>query len=119
MFAKNKTSEQELLLAFKQQTVLKYYLAEVVGKPAKQSDIITGYLVKDSEKSQVKVFKNQVPNSVKITTKYKAIKSSGNTALLEVQIFEGKTHQIRAHLASINLPLVGDGKYGKETINRK
>ncbi len=118
MFAK----KQEILDAFKkalgESRIKKYYAAEVFGQ-AKNSDAFTDYFVKDAQKSLVKVFSKPVLGSEKAVTKYKLIKQTGPTALLEVEISEGKTHQIRASLAYHGLPIIGDGKYGSEQINRK
>ena len=56
-----------------------------------------------------------------IITSYRLINSnlSENTSILEVQLLTGRTHQIRAHLAYIGLPIIGDGKYGINNINKK
>ena len=76
-------------------------------------------MLKDKETSTVKVFKNKVQGAEEITTSYSLIKTNGTTSLLRVKITEGKTHQIRAHLAYVGLPILGDGKYGKNEINKK
>ena len=65
------------------------------------------------------IFKNKIPKSEEITTSYSLIKTNNVTSLLEVKITEGKTHQIRAHLAYLGMPILGDGKYGKNEINKK
>ena len=75
--------------------------------------LYTAYLVKDSENSLVKIFPNEVKNSVKIETKIRTLKSNSESSLLEVEIIGGKTHQIRAHLSFLNHAIIGDGKYGK------
>ncbi|MBR2337257.1 MAG: RluA family pseudouridine synthase [Clostridia bacterium] len=119
IFSLNQYAEKELLNGFKRRTFDKYYLAEVVGTPEKPSAELTAYLVKDSEKSEVKVFDRQVEKSEKIVTSYTVLRSSGETSLLEVKLITGKTHQIRAHLAHVGHFIVGDGKYGYESVNRK
>ena len=119
IFAKNAESESELLNGFKNRTFQKKYLARVYQKPQKESMILTDYLVKDKEKGLVKIYSNKVNGSVKIQTEYKFIKDYGDdTSLLEVDLITGKTHQIRAHMAHIGHFVIGDGKYGKEKINR-
>jgi len=115
IFAKDKESEEILLDAIKKRKVQKKYLAEVVGSTDFKGEKHIAYLLKDSEKSQVKVFKNMVKGSVQIETIFKTIKNSSTTSLVEAELITGKTHQIRAHLAHIGHPLLGDGKYG---INR-
>ncbi len=119
IFAKNKESEEELLSGFKNRNFQKKYLARIYKKPQKTSDVLTAYLVKDSEKGIVKIYSEKVKDSVKIQTEYTLLKEYGDdTCLVEVDLITGKTHQIRAHLAHIGHFVIGDGKYGKEKINR-
>ena len=119
VFAKNRQVEDELISAVKNKQIQKYYLAEVYGVPTKKEEILKAFLLKDKETSTVKVFKNKVQGAEEITTSYSLIKTNGTTSLLRVKITEGKTHQIRAHLAYVGLPILGDGKYGKNEINKK
>ena len=119
IFSLNSVAEKELLYGFKHRTFDKFYLTEVVGSPKKANAELTAYLLKDSEKSEVKIFDNQVLGSEKIITSYSVLKSSGESSLLEVKLITGKTHQIRAHLAHVGHSIIGDGKYGYESINRK
>ena len=118
IFSLNADSEKELLYGFKHRTFDKYYLAEVVGTPKKASDELVAYLVKDAEKSEVRVFDSPVKGSEKIITSYTVLKSSGETSLLEVKLITGKTHQIRAHMAFYGHFIIGDGKYGDNQINK-
>lgn len=119
VFGLTNQAEVELLKGFKERTFEKYYLAEVYGDPNPKNAELTAYLKKDSDKSQVKIFANCVLGSEKIVTAYSVVKSNGETALLEVKLITGKTHQIRAHLAFIGHFIIGDGKYGIDAINRK
>ena len=119
VFSLNEIAEKELLFGFKHRTFDKYYLTEVVGTPKQSSAELTAYLLKDSIKAEVKIFDSQVKGSEKIITSYSVLKSSGEASLLEVKLITGKTHQIRAHLAHVGHPIIGDGKYGNELINRK
>ena len=112
VFAKTLSAKEKLEDAFKNHKIRKFYLTEVVGDFVADS-LFKAYLLKDSEKAEVKVFKNQVKNSVEIKTYIKTLKHSKESSVLEVEIIGGKTHQIRAHLAFLNHAIIGDGKYGK------
>ena len=116
-FSLNEQANEELLKAFKNRTVKKYYLCEVYGSFKNKSGTLTAYLLKNAKESAVKIFKKQVENSVKIITAYKTLKESGGTSLLEVELITGKTHQIRAHLAYEGHFIIGDGKYGNQKVN--
>ncbi|MBE7090229.1 MAG: RluA family pseudouridine synthase [Clostridiales bacterium] len=119
VFALNKVAEEELLLGFKNRTFTKIYRATVYGKMPKKSDILTAFLKKDSEKSEVKIFDKEVLGSVMIKTGYQVEKEDEETSVLSVTLYTGKTHQIRAHLAHVGHFIIGDGKYGDDRINKR
>lgn len=120
IFGKTKDFFEKLKKAMKNGEIEKYYLLEVVGTPNFENKNIVSFLQKDEEKSEVKIFDSPRKDSVKIETNLSVVnRSSGGTSVLIAEIHNGKTHQIRAQLAHIGYPIVGDGKYGKNTDNRK
>lgn len=119
VLAKNKPSQDALLKAFANGSVEKKYLAEVVGKTEYKNYLMKAYLLKDASKSLVKIFASQVKGSVEIKTIFTTVKSSSTSSLVEATLLTGKTHQIRASLAYLGHPIIGDGKYGKNEDNKK
>lgn len=121
LFAKNEEALNILLDKFKNREIEKHYRALVYGIPCKKEDTLTAYLFKDAKKSLVYISDVPKKSYEKIITSYKVISSNSknNTSLLDVNLHTGKTHQIRAHLAHIGYPIIGDGKYGDREINKK
>ena len=119
VFSLNENSYKELLKAFKERSIDKYYLAEVYGSFNEEKGVLTDYLIKDNKKSLVKVIKENAPNSVKIVTEYSLVEKLGETSILSVKLVTGKTHQIRAHFAFYGHFIVGDGKYGDNQVNKR
>ena len=120
IFAKNEKALEILLEKFKNHEIEKHYLALVYGIPNKKTEKINAYLFKDNKKAQVYISDTFKKGYQKIITKYTVLeKRKDNTALLDVEIETGKTHQIRAHLSHIGYPIIGDGKYGKNEINKQ
>lgn len=105
---------QKMTEYIKNRDIDKYYLAFVKGKVDKGGKI-EGYLVKDSKTNKVKVVAESSFDY--INTEYEVLASNNEYSLLKVKLITGKTHQIRAHLASINHPIIGDYKYGDRKIN--
>lgn len=115
---KSLLGSQYLSFVFKARSISKYYLALVLGVVNK-SEEIEGYLYKDEVTNKVTIKNTNIDNKGEyIKTAYKPIKTINNMTLLEVKLITGKTHQIRAHLATINHPIIGDMKYGDKSANQ-
>ena len=110
--AKNAEALRVMNEKIKNDEISKFYYCVVHGKMPKKADTLTGFLLKDSDKNQVKIFDKQVKGSKNIITKYKVVSEKNGMSLLEIELVTGRTHQIRAHMSYIGHPLLGDGKYG-------
>lgn len=117
--AKNAESLRILNQKIRDREIEKYYLCVTVGVPPKKADTITAYLEKDSASNTVKVTDRKSGTNKTIVTSYRIIRDNGSLALVEIKLGTGRTHQIRAHMAHIGCPLLGDGKYGINRINRE
>lgn len=120
--AKNAVALREMNEIIKLRLIEKCYLCAVHGKPKPASGTLQGYLRREGD-GGVKVYRENVRGSKEIVTKYKCVATvpfeGGEISLCEIELVTGRTHQIRAHMESAGWPLLGEGRYGKNAIDKK
>ena len=119
IFAKNDESENILTALIKDKKIGKRYLAATYGIPKPDSGRLTHFIVKDAEAAVVKAYTRPMKDAKQAVLDYKTIAVYGNIALLDISLITGRTHQIRVQMSAVNCPVLGDGKYGTNSINRR
>lgn len=104
--------------ALKQRTLKKEYLCIVKGCMTEPLHI-KGYLKKDERSNSVRLLKTPAEDARAVETYFTPLSDNGELTLVKADLITGKTHQIRSHLASVGHPIIGDTKYGEESVNRK
>ncbi len=97
----------------------KLYLCVVHGEPAPKQGELRGFILKEPDRAQVKVFSRPVPGGRTAVTLYRTLSVRNGLSLIECDLITGRTHQIRAQFAAAGHPLLGDGKYGQERDGRR
>lgn len=116
--AKNSEALRILNQKIKDRELKKLYLCVVHGVPTKKQALLVDYLEKNEKQNRVYISKKPSEKSKTIKTKYTVLREFKDMSLVEVELLTGRTHQIRAHMAYIGHPLVGDGKYGTNKQNK-
>lgn len=117
--AKNAESLRILNQKIKDRELSKIYLCVAHGYFDKKQATLTAYLKKDEKKNKVQIFDTPRLDAKEIKTRYKVLDEKDNLSLVRVELLTGRTHQIRAHLAHMGHPLLGDGKYGTNKLNKE
>ena len=115
MFAKNYDTLKAVNETIRNGGISKYYTALIKGKIV--NDTYIAYIIKDEKTNRVKVYKERVKDSKEIITKVINIDTIGQYSLIDIDLITGRSHQIRAHLAWLGNPIVGDPKYGEKKMN--
>ena len=119
LFAKNNEALKILEEKIKTKEIRKFYKCRVLGHLKQKTATLNDFLFKDRKKSIVYISDTKKEGYMPITTKYTVLSEDEETSFLEVELITGRTHQIRAHLAFIGHPIIGDGKYGNYEANKK
>lgn len=117
IFAKTSKGKERMRQLFTERKVNKSYLALVGKCPDPYEADLENWMLKDRSKNIVEIIKGEKPGAVKARTKYKTLGRIGKYFLVRLHPITGKSHQLRVHMALIGSPILGDVKYGGQSIH--
>lgn len=116
--SKTLKGSQRLSMLIRERKVHKFYRLFVKGSVEKE-ELLKGYLVKDELTNKVIISETPIEQGAYIKTRFYPVQKLSDMTYLEVELITGKTHQIRAHMASVGHPILMDYKYGDHKFNEK
>ncbi len=119
ILAKDDESQAALDHAFRERTLKKEYTCLVRGEMRPPEKVCRAYLIKNARVGRVRVISHETPGARPIVTAYRTLSREGELSRLQVDLLTGRTHQIRAHLAYLSHPILGDDVYGDRAFNRR
>ncbi len=119
IFARAVEAEAAVREMMEKGKIRKSYRCVVRGLPSPEHAVLTAWLIKDAARAMVSVYGRPLPGGRTAVTEYSVLKHAGDRSLLAVTLHTGRTHQIRAHLAHLGHPILGDDKYGDRAFNRQ
>lgn len=117
--AKNASTLRIMNEKIKNREIIKKYLCLVLGYLPKPAATLTHFLEKDAAENKVILYDKPNPKTKTAVTQYKVLSQKSGLSLVDINLKTGRTHQIRAQMAHIGHPLLGDGKYGINAENKK
>ena len=118
LFARDEAAQKALLAAFTEDRIEKYYHALLHGRIKEKSATLSAWAKKDAAHARLMVYDVAQNGAVPIRTGYRVLEQAADKTLAEIRLYTGRTHQIRAHMAHIGHPVLGDDKYGDREANK-